>query len=94
MPSSEKMNGSHITHTGAIAKGGRPSNWVPIKEEPVFSRRKLKIVCAGAGFSGLTLSHKIKHELKLSDVIDLVIYEKNADVGGTWYENRYPGVAW
>jgi cation diffusion facilitator CzcD-associated flavoprotein CzcO len=42
----------------------------------------------------LTLSHKIKLELKLSDVIDLVIYEKNADVGGTWYENRYPGVAW
>ena len=94
MPSSEEINGSHITHAGAVAKGDIPSNWVSIKEEPVFSRRKLKIVCVGAGFSGLTLSHKIKLELKLSDVIDLVIYEKNADVGGTWYENRYPGVAW
>ncbi|KAJ4229257.1 hypothetical protein NW757_014067 [Fusarium falciforme] len=25
--------------------------------------------------------------------IDLAIYEKNPDVGGTWLENRYPGVA-
>ncbi|KAF2999664.1 hypothetical protein E8E13_000900 [Curvularia kusanoi] len=24
--------------------------------------------------------------------LELVIYEKNPDVGGTWYENRYPGV--
>ena len=23
--------------------------------------------------------------------VDLQIYEKNADVGGTWLENRYPG---
>ncbi|KAJ4152243.1 hypothetical protein NW754_004038 [Fusarium falciforme] len=28
-----------------------------------------------------------------SDFIDLAIYEKNTDVGGTWLENRYPGVA-
>lgn len=24
---------------------------------------------------------------------ELAIYEKNSKVGGTWYENRYPGVA-
>jgi cation diffusion facilitator CzcD-associated flavoprotein CzcO len=23
--------------------------------------------------------------------VELVIYEKNADIGGTWLENRYPG---
>lgn len=23
--------------------------------------------------------------------VELVIYEKNADLGGTWLENRYPG---
>lgn len=26
--------------------------------------------------------------------VDLTIYEKNQDVGGTWLENRYPGIAW
>jgi cation diffusion facilitator CzcD-associated flavoprotein CzcO len=25
--------------------------------------------------------------------LKLTVYEKNADVGGTWFENRYPGVA-
>jgi len=70
-----------------------PSNWVPIQEEPVLSRRKLKIVCIGAGYSGLTLAHKIQHECKLEDMIDLQIYEKNTDVGGTWFENTYPGAA-
>jgi len=72
----------------------RPANWVPLLEDPALTRRKLKIVCVGAGFSGLTLSHKIQHEHKLEDVVDLQIYDKNADVGGTWYENTYPGAAW
>lgn len=70
------------------------ANWVPIKEEPLYTRRPLKIICIGAGFSGLTLAHKIKHEHKLEHVLDLVVYDKNADVGGTWFENRYPGAAW
>jgi cation diffusion facilitator CzcD-associated flavoprotein CzcO len=25
--------------------------------------------------------------------LDLTIYEKNPEIGGTWYENRYPGIA-
>lgn len=65
-----------------------------ILEQPVLTRRKLRIVCVGAGYSGLTLAHKIQHELKLEEVIELQIYEKNDDVGGTWYENTYPGAAW
>lgn len=64
----------------------RPSNWVPVKEEPLYSKRPLKIICIGAGFSGLTLAYKIKHEHKLENILDLVIYEKNPEVGGTWYE--------
>ncbi|KAI9923725.1 hypothetical protein AWENTII_011897 [Aspergillus wentii] len=56
-----------------------------------LSPRRLKIVCVGAGFSGLTLAYKLKHERPL-DYVDLVIYEKNNEVGGTWYENVYPGV--
>jgi cation diffusion facilitator CzcD-associated flavoprotein CzcO len=29
----------------------------------------------------------------MEDYVDHVIYEKNPEVGGTWYENQYPGVA-
>lgn len=63
------------------------------EEDPVLTKRKLRIVCVGAGFGGLTLAHKIQHETKSEDWLDLQIYEKNADIGGTWYENTYPGAA-
>lgn len=61
---------------------------------PSLERRKLRPVPVGAGYSGLTLAYKIQHGDKLEDVIDFQIYEKNDDVGGTWYENTYPGAAW
>ncbi|KAI2669725.1 hypothetical protein CBS147355_9719 [Penicillium roqueforti] len=81
------------THSLPVAETENPPNWVPILEQPLFKARKLRLVCIGAGFSGLILAHKIKHEWKMEDVIDLQIYEKNPDLGGTWYENRYPGAA-
>jgi cation diffusion facilitator CzcD-associated flavoprotein CzcO len=88
----------------------RPGNWVSILETPLFTKRRLRMICLGAGFSGLTLAFKIKHELGI-DFIDFQIYEKNPELGGTWYsklarngsaelkffhryENRYPGAAW
>lgn len=52
------------------------------------STRKLKILTIGAGFSGILLAYKIQ---KHCQNVEHVIYEKNADVGGTWLENRYPG---
>ena len=39
------------------------------------------------------LAYKWKFQSGMYDTIDLIIYEKNADVGGTWLENRYPGIA-
>ena len=66
---------------------------VSITEHPIFTPRKLRVVCIGAGFSGLVLSHRYNYIGNHKDYADLVIYEKNHDVGGTWLENRYPGVA-
>ncbi|KAG9233748.1 hypothetical protein BJ875DRAFT_511375 [Amylocarpus encephaloides] len=64
-----------------------------VLEQAVLTRKTLRVVCVGAGYSGLTLAHKVQHECQLEDHINLTIYEKNADVGGTWFENTYPGVA-
>jgi len=59
-----------------------------VTEQPLFAKRHLRIICVGAGAAGIQIAYKA--ERALTD-IDLQIYEKNADVGGTWLENRYPG---
>jgi NADPH-dependent 2,4-dienoyl-CoA reductase/sulfur reductase-like enzyme len=56
---------------------------------PAFTSRPVKIIAIGAGFSGLALARAI-HVGKLPNA-SVTVYEKNAGVGGTWYENRYPG---
>lgn len=52
------------------------------------SSRKLRILTIGAGLSGIQMAHHIQKECQN---VEHVIYEKNADIGGTWLENRYPG---
>jgi len=44
------------------------------------------VVIVGAGFSGMYLLHRLRHQHKTA-----VVFEAGADVGGTWYWNRYPG---
>jgi len=48
----------------------------------------IHIAIIGAGASGLCAAIQLG---KLG--IPYTIFEKNAEVGGTWYENRYPGCA-
>ncbi|KAK8153414.1 hypothetical protein BKA80DRAFT_210585 [Phyllosticta citrichinensis] len=52
--------------------------------------RSLKVICIGAGFSGILNAYKIQ---KHCQNVEFKIYEKNEDIGGTWLENRYPGCA-
>ncbi|WP_269458243.1 flavin-containing monooxygenase [Mycobacteroides stephanolepidis] len=42
----------------------------------------------GAGMSGICMAAK----LRAAGYDDIVIFEKAAEVGGTWRENRYPGL--
>lgn len=54
--------------------------------DPPPARRPLAVVIIGAGVSGLTAAVHLR-ELGL----DPVLLEKNTHVGGTWFENQYPG---
>ena len=63
-------------------------NMFSIKDEPVENLRPLKVRVIGAGYSGIYLGIRIPQRLRN---IDFQIYEKNEGVGGTWWENRYPG---
>jgi cation diffusion facilitator CzcD-associated flavoprotein CzcO len=65
---------------------------IPFNPNPLRTPRKLRIICIGAGFAGLTLAYKINIERRLGHVIDFQIYERQHDVGGTWLANKYPGL--
>ena len=59
------------------------------REAPVDYDRPIKVICIGAGMSGILCG--IRFQQKIPN-LNLIIYEKNNDVGGVWLENRYPGV--
>ncbi|KIW69502.1 hypothetical protein PV04_05375 [Phialophora macrospora] len=61
-----------------------------IEEHPLNEPRHMRVICIGAGASGLNLAYQMPRHLKN---VELVCYEKNSEIGGTWLENRYPGVA-
>ncbi|MCP5185530.1 MAG: NAD(P)/FAD-dependent oxidoreductase, partial [Pseudomonadales bacterium] len=52
----------------------------------INARRQFKVLIIGAGMSGLLSAIRLQEA-----GIPFQIVEKNADVGGTWYENTYPG---
>ncbi|KAH6677855.1 hypothetical protein F5X68DRAFT_245606 [Plectosphaerella plurivora] len=53
------------------------------------SRRPLHVIVVGAGPSGIATLIKLR-ELPH---VTLQCFEKNPEVGGTWFETRYPGAA-
>jgi len=61
-----------------------------IKDTAIENFRPMSVIVIGAGFSGIYCGVRIPERLRN---VKLTIYEKNAGVGGTWYENRYPGCA-
>lgn len=82
-----------IDSTGINGSEPPQENGTPmyiVEEKPLGTPRPLRVIAVGAGASGLNFARQV--ELHMTNV-DLTIYEKNPDVGGTWYENRYPGCA-
>src|SRR5512135_839694 len=53
---------------------------------PAGKKHDFKVLIVGAGMSGLLAAIRMKQA-----GIDYVVIEKNADVGGTWMVNSYPG---
>ncbi|KAK5054942.1 hypothetical protein LTR69_008510 [Exophiala sideris] len=61
-----------------------------LEDRSVDQPRSLRVVVIGAGISGILASIRFPQRIP---GVQLAVYEKNADVGGTWLENRYPGCA-
>jgi cation diffusion facilitator CzcD-associated flavoprotein CzcO len=78
----------YVEITGAFA-GFADDPWC----DPDFTREPLSdevdVAIIGAGFGGLLTGARLR-ELGVDDIR---LIDKAADVGGTWYWNRYPGIA-
>ncbi len=61
----------------------RAPDW---RHADVAADRPFRVAIIGAGMSGIATAYRLGQA-----GIDYVILEKNADIGGTWLENRYPG---
>ena len=67
-----------------------------VASKPIISARSidtvrpLKVIYVGAGISGILAAIRLPQQVQN---LDLVIYDKNEELGGTWFENKYPGVA-
>ena len=80
--------GQYVEVAGQFARFGKDPWADPtFTREPIFDETDVAIV--GAGFGGLVTGARLR-EL---GVENLRLIDKAADVGGTWYWNRYPGIA-
>jgi len=59
----------------------------PVPREPLEDECEILVI--GAGFGALLLWYRLMQ----AGFTDVRFCEKGGDVGGTWYWNRYPGIA-
>lgn len=86
-----KLNGNGVMNGIETNNSvGQVTNDFQMHDVVVENFRPIKVIVIGAGYSGIYHGIRIPERIKNCE---LVIYEKNAGVGGTWYENRYPGCA-
>lgn len=54
--------------------------------EDVAPATPFRVAVIGAGVSGIAAAYRLQQAH-----LDFAVYEKNDEVGGVWWENRYPG---
>jgi len=71
----------------ALPAAGKAMAWLAQEMDRHLTPTERKdVVVVGAGFSGMYQLHKLREQ-----GLNVQVFERGSDVGGTWYWNRYPG---
>jgi len=84
----KEMNDEYVEFlTAELSMHGEdPYGQPDIFDVPEATRGDFQVLVIGAGMSGLLTAIRLKEA-----GIPFRVIEKNSEVGGTWYENTYPG---
>ena len=82
-------NGGGKTGTHSLPEKSRrqATSAYTVREEPLHTPRPIRIVCAGGAYAGMMMAIVVHEKMNNLDT-EFVIYERNSEFGGTWYENR------
>ena len=72
-----------LEHELGIARDEGAPGW---KLAEVAPGKRFRVAVIGAGVSGIAAAYRLQQA-----EVDFTVYEKNDEVGGVWWENRYPG---
>ena len=72
-----------LEHELSIMRDMGAPDW---KLADIAPSRRFRVAVIGAGVSGIAAAYRLQQS-----GVDFSVYEKNDEVGGVWWENRYPG---
>ena len=79
-------NEQYLEATGSFLHFSKDNRGGKVLERKSFSN-EVDVVVIGGGFGGLIAGARLKD----AGIDDVLLIEKGADFGGTWYWNQYPG---
>ncbi|KAJ9145523.1 FAD/NAD(P)-binding domain-containing protein [Pleurostoma richardsiae] len=89
LPSRDAATANGQTPLNENSEAGYPKSRIGLVDRFIDEPRPLRVAVIGGGLAGINAGILLQAKVP---GIQLTIYEKNKDFGGTWLENVYPGV--
>jgi 4-hydroxyacetophenone monooxygenase len=83
----DELEGSFLAMlTEELAVEGSDPRATDWRIDDIAPDTAMRVAVIGAGMSGLLAAYRLRQA-----GVEVVVIEKNPDLGGTWFENTYPG---
>ncbi|CAK7233921.1 hypothetical protein SCUCBS95973_008759 [Sporothrix curviconia] len=77
-----------INNSNTAARGNRPAPY-PLPQTPYNAAKPVSAIIIGAGIAGIATAVLLQAKVP---ALTLTVFDRHSHVGGTWWENQYPGV--